>query len=257
MRTRERRPELMDRLDADPSQLDRSLVDLDRVNSWLGGRRTAVRLILEMAEQIAPGPVTVIDVGTGGADIPRALVRQASLRGLDLRVTATDIHPRTLDFARKATAGEKRIEVVRADALALPFEDDSFDLALCCTTLHHFSRSEAGVGLRELDRVAKHGLVVTDLARSWFAVAGADLLAETVWRRHPITKHDGPVSVRAAFTPMELAVLAEETLTRPWRVRSHALLRLSLVAGPGRNDGPRESTAGQSYAAPPNPSEAQ
>jgi len=226
---RVREPELMDQPGAETAELWRSLDDLGRVNRWLGGRSTAVRLVSGLARRVPREPVRVLDVGTGGADIPRALSRAASREGWRVRIVATDLHPRTLEFARRVTAGHPDIRVATADVLALPFPDGEFDIAMCCTTLHHFERADALRALRELGRVARWGVVVTDLSRSRAATVGARLLAATVWRRHPITRHDGPVSVRAAFTPAELRELAREAFGGGFRVRAHPGFRLSLV----------------------------
>jgi SAM-dependent methyltransferase len=226
---RQRTDELMDRPEADPEQLSRSLLDLRQVNRWLGGRGTAIRLVADLASRIPSSPVRILDVGTGAADIPLAISEAARKQGWEARITATDVHPSTLAFARRAAAGDPNIQVLPGDLLALPFGDAAFDIAICSTTLHHFEREEALVALRELGRVARWGVVVTDLARSRLALLGAHALAHTVWRRHPITRHDGPASVRAAFTPDELRRMAASTWGEAVRVRSHPGFRLSLV----------------------------
>ena len=62
-------PELMDRPDADPVELARSLRDLERVNRWLRGGGIAVGLVWRIAERVPDRPVCVLDVGTGDAII--------------------------------------------------------------------------------------------------------------------------------------------------------------------------------------------
>lgn len=230
---RVRAPELMDRPEADRAQLWKSLEDLAVVNLLLGGRSTAVRLVLDLASKVSHRPVKILDVGTGGADIPRRLVVQARKRGVAVSITASDIHPVTLQFARAATARIPEIAVQAADALHLPFGDGSYDIVTSYTTLHHFDRSEAAKVLSEMVRVARTAVVVTDLSRSAAALAGANLLAATLWRYHPITRHDGPISVRAAFTPEELLQLAREVTSGDAIVRRHPLFRLSLVIAKG------------------------
>jgi SAM-dependent methyltransferase len=49
--------------------------------------------------------------------------------------------------------------VVRGVAEAMPFADDSFDVALAVLTVHHWS--DVGRGLRELQRVARRQVVLT------------------------------------------------------------------------------------------------
>lgn len=228
---RVRKSELMDEPGVDPDQLAKSLRDLRAVNRWLGGRYSAVRHTLDLARRVPWSPVTILDIGTGGADLPIALADRARRSGLELRIIATDVHPRTVDVAREATRIEPWIDVRQANALALPFADGAFDVAMCCTMIHHFSELDVVQILREMDRVARYGLVVTDLSRSVAAVAGSELLASTAWRNHPVTRHDGPVSVRAAFTVREMREMARRAgVQGRVRVRREPVFRLAMVA---------------------------
>jgi SAM-dependent methyltransferase len=218
----------MDAPDVHERELERSLGDLRRVNVWLAGRRTALSLLMPL---LRGGAATVQDVGTAAADVQLALARRARREGLAVRVVATDFHPGTVRLAAEHAAGEPAVEVRSADALALPFPDGAFDVSMMNTALHHFDESDAVRALREMARVARRAVVVTDLVRSRPALLGARLLAATVWLRHPVTRHDGPHSVRASFTAAELLGLAAAAgLARP-RVRRHPGFRISLVAG--------------------------
>lgn len=228
--TRELRPELMDRRDAPVGELRRSLRDLRVVNRWLGGSRTLLRLIEPMVRAVGDRPVRILDVATGSGDIPVALVRWAGRSGERLEITAVDLHPVTLAAARVYTAPHPCIRVVAGDALRLPFGDGAFHIATCCTALHHFPEDEAVRVLRELRRVATDGIVVVDLHRSRSALLGVRLLGATVWRRHPITRHDGVVSVRGAFTAAELRDLGHRAGLAAAVVRTHSLIRVSLTA---------------------------
>lgn len=222
--------ERMDEPDADPAELWRSLRDLERVNRWLGGHRSAVRHVLGLARENGRGTARVVDVGTGGGDVPLRLTAAARRVGIGLHVVATDVHPITLAYAERATAGDPDILVKKADALDLPFEDDEFDIAVTCTALHHFSEVEAVGVIREMARVARDGVVITDLARSRAALLGAELLARTAWVSHPITRHDGPASVRAAYTVEEVRALVREAIGDGATVRTEPVFRLSAVA---------------------------
>ncbi len=234
---RRRVPELMDQPEPDPEELARSLDDLRRVNRWLGGTRAILGLLAPMLRRVPDRPVRVLDVATGSADIPLSLSRWARGRGVELEVVATDLHPRTLEVARRLTAQDPAVEVREADALDLPFADGAFHFALCSTALHHFDAADAVAALREMARVASAGVVVSDLRRSRPALLGAELLAATLWRGHPITRHDGPHSVRGAFSPAELRELAARAGLGRAPVRTHPVFRLSLVVDRTRGRG--------------------
>jgi len=221
--------ELMDEPGQDPGDLAVALHDLRGVNRWLGGWHVLRACMSGLLRGLPPTTYRVLDVGTGSGDLPLRLVRWARGRGVRLRVLATDAHPGTLELARAHTAHDPDVEVAPADALRLPFDDGEFDFALCSTTLHHFEGEQAAQVLRELDRVAARGVVVNDLRRSAAALLGARLLAATVWRGSRLTRHDGPLSVRRAFTVPELRETARAAGLKGVRVRSHVPFRLSLV----------------------------
>lgn len=224
--------ELMDRSDVARDELAESLADLRRVNRWLGGLHAALAAVMPVIRNVEDAEVRVLDVGTGSADIPLAVVRRARRAGLVVRSLATDVHPGTVAAALRATAGEPAVDVYRADGLALPFRPEEFHIAMCHTVLHHFDESEATRLLGELGRVASRAVVVTDLARSRTAVAGVRSLSATLWRSHPVTRHDSVVSIRAAYTPDEAEALARAAGLRNPRIRRHPFFRFSLVAEP-------------------------
>jgi SAM-dependent methyltransferase len=222
--------ELMDEPVLDPAELRSALADLAGVNRWLGGWRVLRRRFDELLRALPQGHYSVLDVGTGGGDLPLRLSRWARDRGYSLEILATDLNPQTLDFARTRLAGTPGIDVQQANATSLPFADDAFDFAICSTLLHHFQEADAVRVVAELARVARRGIVVNDLRRSRAAFLGARLLAVTVWRRSRFTRHDGPLSVRRAFTPSELRRIAMLARLENAQVRTHHPFRISLAA---------------------------
>jgi ubiquinone/menaquinone biosynthesis C-methylase UbiE len=222
--------ERMDSPDADQGELRQSLGDIRAVNRWLGGTRVVISLTERLMKRFPQETYRVLDVATGSADIPIALADHAARRGRRVSVVATDVHPGTLAEARLRATGRKEITVEQADALSLPYETGAFDIVLMCTALHHFDEADAFRALSELGRVARLGVIVSDLRRSWTGLAGARLLAATVWRRHPMTRHDGPLSVRRAFTPAELSNMAGRAGLVNVRVLGLSTIRVAMMA---------------------------
>jgi SAM-dependent methyltransferase len=234
-----RAAEWMDEPDADRAQLEASLDDVATVNRMLGGTRAVLRGL----DRLLHGrrQVSILDVGCGAADVPIAIVDRARSKGTDVRVVAADLHEGTLDVARRRTAGHPEIEVVRADARRLPFADRSFDCALLSLTLHHLDDDDQLTALRQLSRVCRAGIIVNELERTWANYAGARLLAATLWRRRPITRHDGPLSVLRAFTAAELRAIATEAGLRGAFVERRFFYRVLLLAGPDALGDPAHS----------------
>lgn len=240
--------------------LARSLRDLEVVNRWLGGYR-ALRQGLAPLREVpeASGPVRILDVGTGDGATLLHLRRWAppdwrfvgielspDIVGVARRRLRTSGSPDPPDERRAGSAPRKsdpsrpvpppRIRLVRSDGLHLPFEDRSFHAAVCTLTLHHFDDGAAVALVREMARVATRRVVVNDLERSALHYLGARLLSVTVWRNSPVTRHDGPLSVRRSFTRGELRRIGAAAGLRDLRVRRLFLFRLLLEGIPGRGD---------------------
>jgi ubiquinone/menaquinone biosynthesis C-methylase UbiE len=170
----------------------------------------------------------VLDVATGGGDIPRWMLR----RRLPVEITAADLHPQMLHLARRWSEGLP-IRFVRSDARSLPFPDRSIDLVLCSLMLHHLTEADAARVLGELARVTRQRLVVNDLRRSRVAYILIWLI--TRLSRNRLTRYDSPASVERAFTPPELQALARDAgLDRLGSVQvyRHLYYRMALVYEP-------------------------
>jgi ubiquinone/menaquinone biosynthesis C-methylase UbiE len=220
--------ELLDAAQHDAAELEQSLDQVAEVNRLLGGQR-AVWLALKPL--LAPGPATtVLDLGTGSADLPLAISRRAAKEDLAVRITATDLHPQMREIAQRRTQDAGDIEVGAADALNLPYQDRAFDVVLLSLTLHHFEHADQVRALREAARVARCSVIVNELERCRPNYWGARLLAATRWRGNRLTRHDGPLSVLRAFTPAELASLAAEAGMGQYAVERRYFYRLVLRA---------------------------
>ena len=189
--------EHLDESGHDEAELRRSLKQVADVNRFLGGTRTAIRAVESLLP--GPGPGTILDVGCGSGDIDAALATHMAERGRDVRITAFDLHPQIIALAEERLRGTPGATLVRGNALALPFRDGAYDVAMMSLTLHHFEDDAPVQVLRELGRVAR-AVVINDLERNWQNYAGATLLAHTLWARNRLTRHDGPLSVKRAFT---------------------------------------------------------
>jgi SAM-dependent methyltransferase len=201
------RIELMDRLDAPPAELTQNLVDITRLNR-IGATQTILRLVAPFLARLEPGgTLRVLDVGTGAADIPLALARWARAGGHRVRVVALEFHPTILGYAAGAVRGVPEVRLVGGDALVAPIRPGSIDLALCSLVLHHLPEDAVVSLLRRLADLARFGFIVSDFRRGRLAWA-AVWLATHVTGCGSMARHDGPLSVRRAYTPEELSRLS-------------------------------------------------
>ena len=204
------RLELLDRPGAPSPELAESLADIGRLNR-LGPTRSLLAHVEPFVDRFTREdgrrPFRVLDLGTGGADIPVALVRWARARGFRVTVLAMDVQPEVLACAGPAARALPEVRLVAGDAVHPPVRAGGVDLTLCSLTLHHLSEPAVGALLRLMADVSRLGFVVSDLRRSRVAYA-AVWLATRLISKNRITRHDGPLSVRRAYTATELAALS-------------------------------------------------
>ena len=222
--------------DAPPGDADvaASMRDLARTNFLFGGTHVVVRHVARLLKDTRPSDrVRILDIATGTADIPAALHRWARRRGVTLDIVGVDASPAMLQLARDISP---ETVFVQADACRLPFAPGSFDIVLCSLAFHHVGFARSAELLPVIDRLSTRGFVVSDLRRDklslWAVQTGMILL-----NAHPWTRHDGPASVRRAFTIREYAKMVALSGVRGVRVCPFAHLRIALVQDKAARNG--------------------
>jgi SAM-dependent methyltransferase len=221
--------EILDNPGIDPALRQRSHQDVERSNILFGGRRAVMLALRPLFDELAQSakrgeretPATLLDIGTGLADLPWRAREIARRRGLALHTVGLDGAFTLLRSARHRVS-----TAVCGDAVALPFADRSVDIVLCSQLLHHFDHDQAVSLVAELDRVARLRVVISDLRRSWIAAAGFSLAAFAL-RFHPITRHDGRISVMRGFTEGELGGMVVAATGRQPAIRRRLGYRLT------------------------------
>jgi SAM-dependent methyltransferase len=204
--SRRRQAEWIDAADADPVLLRKSLAYIRRVNILFGYTRSTLSHFKRFSVGWKPGEtIKVLDVATGSADIPKAIRRWATRRKFDVRVVGVDLQS-TIAAEAAASNRDRKIHIVRANALALPFADGSFDYAVTSMFLHHLDDDKVVEVLREMTRVSRRGIIAADLIRNRRAYGWISLFTLLA---NPMVRHDARVSVGQAFTRPEVVSLRD------------------------------------------------
>jgi len=206
-RQRSTAPEYMDHATVDGAEVAMALNEIAYVNRFLGGinaTRAALKRLLATGN---PHSLSLLDMGTGSADIPIALVRWARRRGIDIDITAVDFNPVICEVARQRTAAYREITVREADVFTLT-DTKTFDVVHGAMFLHHFPQPQAAALLRIMYNLCRHGIIVNDLHRHPLAYYSITWLGRLL-SLSPMFQHDGPISVLRGFQQAELEALGK------------------------------------------------
>jgi ubiquinone/menaquinone biosynthesis C-methylase UbiE len=221
--------ELLDAGEGTDDDVARSLSDLRRVNRFLGGRKVVLRAISSCLQGTNLEQVSLLDVGTGSADMPMAVAESCKARGLETFIAAVDISERNLRVSRAQLGVSSEIHLIRADSLRLPFAARSFDFVTASLFLHHFRDDDVVRLLADFGRIARRAVIVNDLVRNlvpyYFTRIAGPILAASF-----LTRNDGPVSVLRGFTPDEMNDLARRAGLKVRELKRVFPYRLSLIA---------------------------
>lgn len=220
--------EQMDAADCDPEQLDRTYARFRIVNALVAGWRTTYRRHLRPALS-RDRATTVLDIGSGGGDLSRSLVRWARRDGFELQVTGIDPDARAHAWAtrRPPVPG---VAFRRATSRELVAEGSTFDLVISNHVLHHLDDDQLAALLADSEQLAQVRVVHSDIRRSrWgYLLFSAGTAALHPLFRRSFIREDGLTSIRRSCTAPELRALVPP----PWRVTAQAPSRLVLLHDP-------------------------
>jgi SAM-dependent methyltransferase len=209
--------EMMDLPGNPKALLVEDLRNLRVINRYLGGYRGVIKGLKRLVGEGRMRQFSLLDVGTGSADIPKVIVQWARNRGIEATVVALEPDPVTAAEAAHQTQHWPEITVIRADGMAPPFRAASFDFVLASQMLHHFTEDKIIVLLKTWSGFARKAILVSDLVRDPLAYYGIRLITH-LFTRNEMTRFDGPLSVRRALTLREWRALFREAAVGRFRV---------------------------------------
>ena len=209
LRRRILEPEDIDDPALDREKLFGALQGLTRINFLSASAGSVWKPMARLARDLKLNRLRILDVATGGGDIPLTLWHKGQAAGLQLEILGVDISERALEFAASKCApcgSDVRFE--QRDILrdGLP---DGFDVIVSSLFLHHLSDSHAGQLLTAAAAVARHLVLINDLRRGRYGLILA-YFAGHILSSSPVVRVDAVRSVRAAFTMREVQRMAEE-----------------------------------------------
>lgn len=206
-----------------------NLQEMWKLNQAFSGIR-AVTKYLKPHRLDPTQPIRIVDLGTGSGLLALHLIRQwAPKHHLPVEVYPLDISLRNLGVAQQNLQSVLFPNLLQANGFMLPFAEHSIDYFISSLFMHHFAPQLLVDLLRHIYRLAGQGIVMSDIVRGYLPLAAFRLI-QPIFARHFLTRHDGTVSIKRAYTPTELLHMAHMAGIDHPRVYTCFPWRMTLVA---------------------------
>ena len=222
--------EHLDKGDYTPAEYEGCLVELRRVNEWLGDARALKNSLLAETERAGLKWFSVLDVGAGSGELLRVAAADVRRRGGRARLVGLELNERSARAIREESRDYEEIMAMRGDARRLPFADGAFDYVMCSLFTHHFRDEGVVAILREFARVARRRVFVIDLHRHAVAYYFYTTVGK-LFLHNRLIREDGALSILRSFKPAELRALAAQAGWQQIEVQRHFPFRLVLSGG--------------------------
>ncbi|NJC21396.1 2-polyprenyl-3-methyl-5-hydroxy-6-metoxy-1,4-benzoquinol methylase [Arthrobacter pigmenti] len=213
--------EEMDKPGCDPATLDRTYAQFSLINRFVARwRRMWERQVRPVLSTTRTN--TLLDIGSGGGDVPRAFARWAFRDGIRLSITAIDPDERAFAFANSqpTTPG---LTFRRAFSSELVAEGEQYDVVTSNHVLHHLSPDELDGLLRDSEFLSTRLALHSDIERTRIGYPLFSLA--TLPFRGSYIREDGLTSIRRSYLASEL----RDVVPEGWRVERQFPFRNLLV----------------------------
>jgi ubiquinone/menaquinone biosynthesis C-methylase UbiE len=212
-----------------PEEYEGCIVELQRVNEWLGDSKALRNSLLKEIKHRDLQSFSILDIGAGSGELLRVVAQWARETNRTASLFGLELNKRSAKAILEESDGFPEISSVQANGLVLPFSDNSVDYVISSLTLHHFDDEGAVELLREMGRVAARGICVIDLHRNPMAYFLYTTVGHIILHNR-LLREDGALSILKSFKPEELEDLGRKAGLAKVTVEKHFPSRLVLRA---------------------------
>lgn len=187
--------ELLDEENLPFSAIRQNLVELEKINHYLGGHAVSVYALKKILSQLSLKEIHICEIGCGGGDNLIALGKWCRLKGIEPVLTGIDNNPSCIRYAEE-TSGTA-IRYILSDYQKVVFEtppDIIFNSLFC----HHFSDEGIVSILQWMSDTSRYAFFINDLHRHPLAFHSIKIITN-LFSQSYLVKNDAPLSVRRAF----------------------------------------------------------
>ncbi len=218
------RKELLDLPHIPFADIRRNMSELEVINSTLGGHAISIRGFRMLAGNRKK--IRITEIGCGGGDNLKALMRYSRRLGIEASVTGIDSNAECIRAAREGwKEGDARW--IHADYRKAELEEQP-DILFSSLFCHHFTDEELVDMLHWMDAHSGLGWFINDLHRHPMAYHSIRLLTRCFSRSY-LVKHDAPLSVLRGFQRQEWLRLLGQAGLEDYMLRWQWAFRWLLV----------------------------
>lgn len=217
-------------------ELSDALDQLTIVNRFLGGHQIVINGLKKTVNQLKQSnthftsntPIKIVDLGCGGGDTLRKIGDWGKKNNLPLQLYGIDANAFTIKYAQERTQSYSNIQYLQKDIFSEDCSFEGFDIVICSLFLHHFKEKELLIFLQKCKDSNIKALLVNDLQRHWTPYY-LFKLASGVFRASKMTREDGLLSIRKAFTKTELKTLLKKSDISHYQLQWKWAFRYQLI----------------------------
>jgi 2-polyprenyl-3-methyl-5-hydroxy-6-metoxy-1,4-benzoquinol methylase len=203
--------ELLDEDDIPFEHIKKNMQELETINTLLGGHSITLKglkALLGNRRQIH-----ICEVGCGGGDNIKALIRWCRSENVDARFTGIDIKDTCIEYAKENLAGHHNIQWIRSDYKDVHF-DYKPDIIFSSLFCHHFTDDELAEIISWKNNNSTIGFFINDLHRNTIAYHAIKLLTR-IFSSSYLVQHDAPISVQRGFSKHDWIAIFDKTGVEP------------------------------------------
>lgn len=198
--------ELLDDLNIPMEAIRQNMLELDTINTYLGGHRITIKGVKRLLEK--QKVIHVCEIGCGGGDNLAAIARWAGSNNIQLEITGIDINGHCIDVAKNRNDIGAKANWITSDYRSVSFSSCP-DIIFSSLFCHHFTNESLVEQLQWMSRNAAHGFFINDLHRHWLAYYSIRILTQ-LFSKSYLVKNDAPLSVKRGFKKKEWIELLDK-----------------------------------------------
>jgi 2-polyprenyl-3-methyl-5-hydroxy-6-metoxy-1,4-benzoquinol methylase len=197
--------ELLDQENIPKQDLYQNLIELNTINSLLGGHAVTLKAIKSFQLQTNKS-YRILDIGCGGGDNLIYIAKWARKNNLSLQLIGVDLKKDCIEFAQNRCKDYPEISFIEKDYRLLKNSPQKYNIIFSALFCHHFKEHD----LQELMAFKKDnstlGFFINDLHRHALAYYSISWLTQ-LFSKSYLVKNDARLSVKRGFNKKELAAL--------------------------------------------------